>query len=264
MRLRTPAAVTATAVLVIGGLGACSSSGTSSDPSSAASSAAPSVSATPNGIQDLKPDEILAQAKTAAESATSVKVKLVTEAQGQEILTDLTISSEGSQGTLGQPGGEPVQVVATPTAYYVKGGGFAERLGANEADVAGQWLSVPKDNPAAQTFAGLGSVKDFAASTLNAPSDMKKGDTKDINGVPAIGLTSKQATLWIATVGEPYPLLIEAPEGTKGSMTLSDWNAPVTITPPPEAEVVDITTLQSAAPQVPTAPAPSAPAPSAS
>lgn len=259
MRLRTTAALTATAVLVIGGLGACSSSGTSSGDSS---SAAPSVAATPNGVQDLKADEILAKSKAAAEAATSVTVNLTTEAQGQEIRTDLTISSDGSQGTLGQPGGEAVEVVATPTTYYVKGGGFAESFGANAADVEGKWLAVPKDNPAAQTFTGLGSVKDFASSTLNPPSDMKKGETKDIDGVPAIGLVSKEATLWISTVGEPYPLMIEAPEGTKGQMMLSNWNAPVTITPPPEADVVDISSLQSGAPQPPQPPV--SPAPSAS
>lgn len=249
MRSRTPVALAAAALLVVGGAAACSSSTTTTSPSSAA----PSAEATPNGVQDQDAKKILEQAREAASAATSVTVAVVQDNAGTEVRTDLTLSDQGSTGTLGQPDGQAVEIIATPDTIFVKGTAFAQTLGAeNAAALEGKWLSVPKDNPAAQSFAGLGSVKEFVDTTLATPADLKKLPTKDVGGTEAVGLQSEQGTLWIATTGEPYPLEITAPEGASGTLTMSNWNAPVTITPPPADEVVDISTLKQA-------PAPSAP-----
>lgn len=244
MRSRTPVAVAAAALLVLTGASACSSS-----TSTSTSSAAPSAEATPNGVQELDAKQILEKSRAAAGAATSVKVVVVQDNQGTEVRTDLTLSDQGSTGTLGQPDGQNVEVTGTPDTIFVKGGPFAQSLGAeNAAALEGKWLSIPKDNPAAQSFAGLSSVKEFVDTTLATPEDLKKLPPKDIDGTQAVGLESAQGTLWIATTGEPYPVQITAPEGQSGSLTLSDWNAPVTITPPPADQVVDISTLQQASP----------------
>lgn len=253
MRSRTPVALAAAALLVLGGAAACSSSTTTSS-----SSSAPAAEATPNGVQDLDATQILDKAKAAASAATSVTVAVVQDNAGTEVRTDLTLSDQGSTGTLGQPDGQAVELIGTPEAIYVKGGAFTQTLGAeNAAALEGKWLSVPKDNPAAQSFAGLGSVKEFVDTTLAAPPELKKLDVKDVDGTQAVGLESAQGTLWIATTGEPYPIQITAPEGQSGTMTLTGWNAPVTITPPPADEVVDIASLKQA-PAQPTEPAPTA------
>ncbi len=247
MRSRTPVAVAAAALLVLTGASACSSSTSTSTSSS--SSAAPSAEATPNGVQDLDAKQILEKSRAAAGAASSVKVVVVQDNQGTEVRTDLTLSDQGSTGTLGQPDGQNVEVIGTPDTIFVKGGPFAQSLGAeNAAALEGKWLSIPKDNPAAQSFAGLSSVKEFVDTTLATPEDLKKLPPKDVDGTQAVGLESAQGTLWIATQGEPYPVQITAPKGQSGALTLSDWNAPVTITPPPADQVVDISTLQQATP----------------
>lgn len=244
MRRRTPVAVAVIAVLALGGTAACSSSTTTSS-----SSATPSAESTPNNIQDMDAKQILDKSKEAASAATSVKVSVVRDNAGSEVRTDLTLGADGSTGTLGQPDGQSVEVIGTPEAIYVKGGGFAAALGAENASaLEGKWLMVPKANPAAQSFAGLGSVKEFIDTTLAPPDKLKKLPVQDIDGMPSVGLESDQGTLWIATEGEPYPVKITAPEGQSGSLTMSDWNAPVTVTPPPQEEVVDISTLQQQAP----------------
>lgn len=246
MRSRTPVAVAAAALFILGGVAGCSTSTTSGT-----ASESPSAAATPNGVQKLDSKQILADSRAAAAAASSVTVAVVRDNAGTEIRTDLTLSSDGSNGTLGQPDGQSVEVIGTADAIYVKGDAFAQSLGTeNAAAVQGKWLMIPKDNPAAQSFAGLGSVKEFADTTLSAPEDLKKLDVQDIDGMQAVGLESAQGTLWIATEGEPYPIKITAPKGQSGSLTMSGWNQPVTITPPPQDEVVDISTLNlpSAAP----------------
>lgn len=239
MRSRTPVAVAAAALLVLGGAAGCSSSTTTSEPSES-----PSAAATPNGVQKLEAKEILADSRDAAAAASSVTVVVERDNQGTQIRTDIALSTDGSTGTLGQPDGQSVEVVGTTDAIYVKGEAFTQSLGPEAAAaLGGKWLMIPKDNPAAQTFAGLGSVKEFADTTLAAPDDLKKLPEQDIDGMQAVGLESAQGTLWIATEGEPYPIKITAPKGQSGSLTMSNWNQPVTITPPPQDEVVDISTL---------------------
>lgn len=249
MRSRTPVAVAAAALFILGGVAGCSTSTTSGTASESPSA----VEATPNGVQKLDAKEILADARKAAGAASSVTVAVVRDNAGTEIRTDLSLSADGSSGTLGQPDGQSVEVVGTADAIYVKGDAFAQSLGAeNAAAVEGKWLMIPKDNPAAQSFAGLGSVKEFSDTTLAAPEDLKKLPVEEIDGMQAVGLESAQGTLWIATEGEPYPIKITAPKGQSGSLTMSGWNQPVTITPPPQDEVVDISTL-NLQPTAPTA-----------
>ncbi len=253
MTLRTPLVLSAAALLAVATVTGCSSSTTTGTSSSPAASASP-ADTTPNNIEDKSAEQILKAAQTAAGEASSVHVVVEQDSNGTTVRTDITLSENGSTGTLGQPDGQGVEVIGTPDAIYVKGGAFAQQLGAPADQVEGKWISIPKDNPVSQSFAGLGSVQDFVKNVLATPKGLKKLPVKDVGGVPAVGLDSAQGALWISTQGEPLPLEVTAPEGQSGKMTLSDWNAPVTITPPPQDEVVDITSLQSAAP---TAPAPS-------
>lgn len=258
MSTRVPLALSAAAFLAVTAVAGCSSSTTSPD-ASVSASPAPSAEATPNGIQKESAEQILKTSRAAAEKASSVNVVIEQDNAGTPVRTDITLSDQGSTGTLGQPDGQTAEVVGTPEAVYIKGSSFAQQLGPEvAAKVEGKWIMIPKDNPVAQSFAGLSSVKDFIGTILATPEKLKKLPVKDIGGVPAVGLDSQQGVLWIATTGEPLPIEVTAPEGQTGKMTLTEWNAPVTITPPPESDVVDISTLQTAQPGAPApAPAPS-------
>lgn len=255
MPTRAPLAISAAALLALTTVSGCSSSSTTPEVSVSASPI-PSSEATPNGIQEKDAEQILKTSRAAAEKASSVHVVIEQDNAGTAVRTDIQLSDQGSTGTLGQPDGQTAEVVGTSDAVYIKGSSFAQQLGPDVAtQVEGKWIKIPKDNPVAQSFAGLSSVQEFISTVLATPEKLKKLPVKDVGGVPAVGLDSQQGSLWISTVGEPYPVEITAPEGQTGKMTLTEWNAPVTITPPPESEVVDISTLQSA--QGGTAPAPS-------
>lgn len=249
MKHSTTAAVVTAGVLLVGGLGGCSSSGGSGGESPSPQQTA-TAAATPNGVANLPAKEILDKARTAAESAASVNVKAATVQDGQKVNFDLTVSDNGAQGTFDNGNVGSLQLVATPDMIYVKGNDAFNQSYGGEAGaklLAGKWLAIPADDPQAASFAGFSNVDALVGNLLqtDATSFTKEG-TKDVDGVPTVGVKGDQGTLWVATVGEPYPLMVSAPEGEEGSLTMSAWNAPVTITAPPSEEVVDLSQLSAA------------------
>src|SRR5262249_33519624 len=78
---------------------------------------------------------------------------------------------------------------------------------------------------------------------LSPEGTVTKDGTKTINGTPAIGLVDSGAqsgTLWVATSGPAYPLLVEAKDPKNGSLAFSEFGEPVTATAPPASQIVDL------------------------
>ena len=86
-------------------------------------------------------------------------------------------------------------------------------------------------DPEGNEFCVLRSAEERAATQLTGRS-ITKGATKTIAGQPALGLVDTDgSTLWVATTGDPLPILISSPasdsaspEGTSGGLAFSDWN----------------------------------------
>jgi len=258
MRLGTKqaSAILIAGLVIAGGATACSSSGTSE---TASASPAPSVDMKPNNVMDQDAATILKEAQKAAEAAASVKVSSSTQSEQGTQSFELTFTPTGTTGSMSQGASGSFEVIASGGTVYVKGDENFNKAFAGEAateQLAGKWVAVPGDSPQAQGFQGLGSSKEFFAGLLAADGDLKKAEeTKDIAGVKSVGLTNKdKGTLWIATTGEAYPMSIDPPKGAQGSMTFTDWNAPVTIEAPSQDEVVNLADLPT-----PSAPAPAAP-----
>lgn len=248
MKYRSTAMAIVTGVLLVGGVSACSSGGSPTP----TTSPEPTVSATPNGVQDLPADQILEKTRAAASGASSVTVKADVPQEGQQVSFDLTVTNNGAQGTFTTSQVGELQLITTPDMTYIKGDdNFNKSYGGDAAVtlLSGKWLGVPSSDPQASSFSGFSDIKSFVESILqtDAKSFTKEG-TKDIDGVPCVGIKGDEGTLWVATVGEPFPMSVTPPEGQQGSLTLSGWNAPVTITPPPAEEVVDISQLKNASP----------------
>lgn len=247
MKLAKAAALLATGLLLAGGTTACSSN----DSGGGDSSPTNQSEATANGVADLKPEQILKKAKTAATSASSVKVTTTSgeptaSAAPQAADLDLTLSDKGAQGSITQAGTGTVEIIATADTVYIKGDDdFNKSYAGDEAAdlLAGKWIGIPSDQPDAQAFAQFASLKSFFESLLTPSSQMEKVDTENIGGTEAVGLKTQAGTLWIATTGEPYPVQIDQ-EGGSGRVTMTDWNADVTVTAPDPEEVVDLSALQ--------------------
>jgi hypothetical protein len=230
--------------LVVGGLAACSGSG------SATGSASPTVRATtsygtgPNGIEKLTADEILAASKAAAQSASWVHMR---GTQSGTTL-DLTIGHDTATGTVTQDG-LTAQLLAVDGTTYLKGDKAfwdnASGTGSGDA-LAGKWV-VAGDTAGTDTY-GLDTFTDVRRvfdSVLAPSGSLTKGGTATVNGVRAVGLQDATAgeTLWVALDGPPYPVRIDPSTPTTDPPTFSDWNVPATVTPPPEDQIVDPTKL---------------------
>lgn len=253
MRNRATIAAVTTGVLLLGGTAACSSGGGTTPSPSA--SPVPSAEATPNGVEQLSADQILERASAAAKGAESVKVTAKTQEEAGEMSFEITMTKTGAQGTVTNAQGS-LELLATPDTIYIKGDAkFNESYGGQggAALLEGKWLSIPADNPQATPFRGLVSLETFFDGLLTPESTPTKVAPKDVNGVRSVGLKTDAGTLWVATTGEPYPVAIEPAEGQQGSVTMTDWNAPVTITAPPADQVVDVTKLGPSGSQSPSA-----------
>lgn len=254
MRYRTTTAALAAALLVLGGTAACSS-GETPAPSP---SPTPAAEATPNGVEDLKADEILKRASAAVSEAQSVKASATTEQEaGTTSSLNLSLTRSGAQGTLSS-GESNQELIATEGTIYLKGDDQFNQgvAGANAEKLTGKWVSVPAESPEAGSLRGLTSIGNFFSGLLTPASAPTKVKPKQIDGVRCVGLKSQNGTLWVATTGEPFPIAVES-EAATGGVQLTEWNAPVTITAPPAEEVVPYSEVQPSPQPTDGSPAPS-------
>jgi hypothetical protein len=195
---------------------------------------------TDNGVASKSATEILAAAKAAAQSATSVRI-ISKNAQGPLTLTvNLELSSNAGRGHISGLGVD-FEVIRIGGTLYLKGNPtFYQRLGGAAAHASpGAWLKAPvKSGPLAQ-FAGFTDLPGEVGRLLSTAKPVTKGTTTTTNGQKTVEL--KQAgqlytgKIYIATTGNPYPVQITKTGRETGHTTLTNWNQPVSLTAPPSA-----------------------------
>ena len=198
-----------------------------------------------NGVAALSVTEILAKSSAAVKVATSVHV--VGDA-GTTSLDLVLTRTQGSSGTITSDG-QPATVLVTGDNVFLKADKafWTKAGGAVAATLIGdRWVKAPKG--ADSSFAALANFADytkFLEGALKPTGDITKGVTKTVNGVPCIGLSStKGGTLYVATNGEPLPIRIEPPAGTKGGVDFKDWNTATPLPEPTGDAVIDYETIK--------------------
>jgi hypothetical protein len=240
----TTATSAAIAALLLSGCGSESSSNGAEKPTTGAS---PSAKASPvdNGVSALPATVILEKAKQALKDAESFHYAGKIAADGQELTSDITFDfaiakGKGAKGILGFGG--PLQVIAIPSTMYFQGDEayYKNVVGiANPAPLKGKWVQADPKVPDLM-------IPDFVTTdavvenilTPEPGQALTKVGPKLVGGTQAVGLSSKDGTLWIATTGAPYPLQVVATGGSKGSVTFDHFNSTVDITPPATADIV--------------------------
>lgn len=244
-----------------------SAASSASTPASSAPAPAPASSGAagndaPNGVADRTTAEIITLMKAAGINATSVHVQGEVTQGSSSSGIDMRLGKDGGAGTITESGAT-VQLVVTPKTVYVKAPAdfLKQQYGDKAATLPeGKWLAIDAASQEGQQFASFGSANAFLDSFLaSVPNNLVKAPTEDVNGRPAIALTSPSqtpsasasssvaaaagATIWVATTGEPYLLRI-APKAGSGGIDFVDWDAPVTVTPPAETDVVPLSSLK--------------------
>lgn len=253
-RLAAALAVPALTAALLAGCG-------SGDSASTASSQAPAATATDtsdgdNGLADKSAEEILAAAREGLVNADSFKVTGA-GGGGEQVTIDMGfVPGEGARGTVSLSG-RVVELLVTGGKIYVKAtADFLSGQGApKEAAklLEGKWLLFPKSQ--SDQFSDFTDSKKFADSVLeHSGKVIQKGETKEINNVPAIGLldgskdSADAGTLWIATEGQARPLRIEpaARGGKQGTLDFS-YGVDVDLTAPAQEDVIDLGALPGGA-----------------
>ncbi|WP_203713580.1 hypothetical protein [Asanoa siamensis] len=234
----------AVAAALLAGCGAKDDGGAT--PAAAATSASPTAAA---GIADKPADEILADSRAAIKEAKSYRLKGSLVEEGETITMDLKLNGNEVMGkvSVGKDQGT-VEILAVdglqfirPDAKFwtVNAGGEA---GKTLVQMMGKkWAKISaKDQDLSDLFA-LANLDEL----LDAGGTVTKGETKQVNGVEAIALLDGGSTkdkLWIATTGEPYPVLLES-ETEGGSLAFSDFGKDQGIKAPAAKDVVDFDKL---------------------
>jgi hypothetical protein len=249
--VRTAPALTviaaAAAVLLAGCSQGTSGTGTSTEPGTGTSAAAPKKPAG-NGVADLPAADIVTRAGQALRQADTVRVSADLVSGTDKIKLDLRISgTKGAVGTVSVSAAPFTVLRIGPTAYLKGDAATWTKAGAAEAaqTLAGKWIKVPTND---KDFAEF--VKFTQVSTL-ADLFVTEGGTADktatsLRGQAAVKLSdSDGSALYVATSGKPYPLRVQqaATATDHGTVDFTDFNRPVTLTPPPADQVIDLSTL---------------------
>jgi hypothetical protein len=239
LRLRLPLPAVTALVLVAALLGGCGGSSSSSSSGNASSG---------NGIAAKTPAEILAAAKTAADSASSVHVAGSIVSGSSPITLNLQlVAGKGGRGQISENGlsfnliqvGGSVYISGSPAFYKHFGGPATAQL------LEGKWLKAPSSGGSFSTLGSLTNLSQLLDTALADHGVLKKGSTTTVAGQQVLSITDAVhgGTLYVATTGKPYPIEITKGGKTGGKITFDRWNVPVTITAPKSS--IDLAQLES-------------------
>ena len=206
-----------------------------------------------NGVDKLPATEILAKTKAAALAASSVHYTGGMDSDGQSVKFDVRASQVGDgQGDITFAGISFSMLRKGSDVFFKGDDSFYKQFSgaAGEAEAVkmlkGKYL---KGSATDAKWSGLSSFTDsddFLRSMFEEDDKTAKysvGEKKDVGGVAAVSIVQSgknPGVMWVSLVGEPLPLRIEGGTGKdEGSLTFTDWNKPIEVTVPAEAEVID-------------------------
>jgi hypothetical protein len=201
-----------------------------------------------NGVSALAPADIVTKMQTALAAAKSFHMTGSATDNGQKVNFDLKFSGKDFVGTIDLGGAIKLDVIGIGTDVYIKAPNdfWASQLPAGQAQavltlIQGKYVKLDAKNA---NVAPL--VDPFRPENMTKPEgDVTKGDTKTIDGKPAIGLVDSKGggKLYVATTGDPVPLSIEGGSSADGTVSFTDYNVPVTVQAPAASDVFDLKAL---------------------
>ncbi|MFD7920224.1 hypothetical protein ACFV3R_13490 [Streptomyces sp. NPDC059740] len=203
-----------------------------------------------NGVGKLPARTIEARARSAAESARSVRLAGDLVSKGRTYRFDLTLAADGARGKL-STGSAAFQLLRVGKALYVKadadfwaqqGGGSpsaSDRAAAKKLD--GKYVKVPSSDPAYRRFSGFTEKNALLGSVLTLHGTLTTGPHGTVGGTRSIHVDGDKGDggAWdVSLEGRPYPLRLSRAGGA-GVVRLSEWGHAVQLKAPTGSQVVD-------------------------
>ena len=228
-----------------------------------------------NGVAKKGAGSIVATAEDAMLNASTVHIQGQFTSGNQPVALDLRlVNGKGASGTV-TIGTEVIELLRVGPDVYVKGdeefyrsvlsrlgsgadpsapstsgtpgsGGGSPSSGSsnNIAVTAMQinFLHIGPSDTQYQTFASLTDPRQLLAQIMQGIGSLGKDGQKDIRGTKSIVLSGGKCTrLYVAIDGTPFLERVLPPGG--GTLDFMDYDASVTLNPPPPGQVVDIAKL---------------------
>jgi hypothetical protein len=187
------------------------------------------------------PVRVLADAKAAATSASSVHVTGSIASGETPITLDLVMArGKGAKGSMSTNGAEFDLVRIGDTAYIRGSDEFLKQnAGATVAQLLhGKWLKASITSGRFRSLAPLTSVGLLFAKISSSHGKLAKDGKTTYKGeqVVAIRDTSDNSKLYVAATGKPYPVaIVGGKKGQSGAIAFGDWNESVSLTAPKNA-----------------------------
>ena len=203
------------------------------------------TAAKPNGEAARPPARVLADAKAAATSASSVHVSADVDSNGTAITADLSMArGRGAKGAASIDGLD-FDLVRIGDAVYIHGSDafYSHFTGAAIVQLLhGKWIKASATQARFRSFAPLTDIGALLGK-LDSTHDklVNQGETTYMGTeVVAIRDTSDGSRFYVAATGKPYPVALVGgtKKGQSGTIAFSDWNKRVSLTAPSGA--VDI------------------------
>ena len=204
-------------------------------------------SAKPNHEESKPALRVLADAKSAATSASSAHVAGSIVSGGTPITVDLTSARDkGAKGSMSTNGLQFDLVRIGDTAYIHGSDEFWRHFaGAAIAQLLhGRWIKASIVQGRFRSLAPLTSIGELFAKVASSHGKLVNDGKTSYKGrqVVAIRDTSDNSKLYVAATGKPYPVaLVGGQKDRSGTITFGDWNKPVSLTAPKDA--IDISQL---------------------
>jgi hypothetical protein len=201
-----------------------------------------------NGIASKTPAEIIALAKGAADSASSVYISGEIVSKGVPISLEMELlAGHGGRGRVAQ-NGLSFELVQVGGIVYINGSAaFYRHIGGSAAAqiFRGKWLKAPAGTPELAPIAALTDLDKLVSSALANRGTLTSGGMTTVHGQKAAAIddVSQGETVYVAATGKPYPLEVAKDGGRGGTVVFDRWNEPVALVAP--ADAIDVTKLRS-------------------
>jgi hypothetical protein len=203
-------------------------------------------SASSNSEASKSANSVLADAKAAADSATSAHVSGSISAGGTPITIDLTMGKGKAKGSMSTSGLEFDLIRVGDTAYIQGSDDFYKHFaGAAVAQLLhGKWLKASIVSGRYASLAPLTSISDLFGKVASNHGKLANAGAKTYNGQKVVEIrdTSDNSKLYVAATGKPYPVaIVGGKKNQSGTISFDNWNKSFSVSPPKDA--IDISTL---------------------
>jgi hypothetical protein len=203
-----------------------------------------------NGVGKLPAEKIQSRTRTAAASASSVRLSGTVVSNGGTFTLDMRLKGDGGTGSVTSKNGtfRLLRVgrhlfLKADAAFWGRQDGQGDGGGSSAAadKLDGKYVKVPAGDPAYQRFSGF-TDKDVLLDGLltlhGTPATAGRGEQNGVRTVRITGDKGSGGTLDVSLEGTPYPLrLVRA--GNAGTLRLSEWGKDFALAEPPKGETVD-------------------------